>query len=59
MHLTPDPATNTFGRSGFLIHSDRRDYLTNPHAASSGCIILPPDARFDIAKSKDPFLEVV
>lgn len=41
--LIPTPGTNTFGRSGLLIHGD------NPslnHSASKGCIILPfPDRK--------------
>jgi hypothetical protein len=36
--LTPDPANQMFGRSGFLIHGDTAD---RTHTASDGCIIAP------------------
>src|SRR5947209_13197106 len=42
LHLHPDPDTNTFGRSGFLIHGDTK---VHPGMASLGCIILLHDAR--------------
>jgi hypothetical protein len=56
MKLTPDPGTNTYGRTGLYIHGD------NPcgcHTASEGCIILPPDIRNKISHSGDRCLEVV
>lgn len=56
--LTPRPLTVTFGRDGFLIHADRADAATNPHAASSGCIILPFAARALINASDDRILQV-
>lgn len=39
IRLEPDPTTETFGRSGFLVHGD---LVENPGAemASEGCIIL-------------------
>jgi hypothetical protein len=54
-HLVPDVDTNTFGRSGFMIHGD------NPavdHSASHGCIILPHVVRETIMASNDRTLEV-
>lgn len=53
MHLTPETGTNTFGRSGFMIHGNnaRND-------ASEGCIILGPAIRRQIADSDDKQLEV-
>ena len=36
--LTPDPANQMFGRSGFLIHGDTAD---RTHTASDGCIVAP------------------
>jgi hypothetical protein len=54
--LGPLPGTETYGRSGFLIHGDSR---TVPGSASEGCIILGPLVRDRIAKSKDKVLEVV
>ena len=56
MPLTPDPGTNTFGRKGLLIHADS---VHHPGAASTGCIILPPPVRHNIATSPDRKLEVV
>ena len=56
MRLIPAPTTQTFGRSGFLVHGDSR--LT-PGTASLGCIVLPHDVREQIAESVDRDLEVV
>ena len=42
MTLEPNEGTNTFGRSGFLIHGDSK---TNPGKASKGCIVLSHFAR--------------
>jgi hypothetical protein len=36
--LTPDPANQMFGRTGFYIHGDSNDH---PGQASQGCIICP------------------
>jgi hypothetical protein len=36
--LTPDPANQMFGRSGFLIHGDTAN---RTHTASDGCIVAP------------------
>ena len=37
-HLTPDPANEMYGRSGFLIHGDTS---STDHTASDGCIVAP------------------
>ncbi|MCC8392992.1 DUF2778 domain-containing protein [Paraburkholderia sp. MMS20-SJTR3] len=42
MRLTPINGTNTFGRSGFMIHGDSR---SDPGNASKGCIVLAPLVR--------------
>lgn len=55
MRLTPQPGTETFGRSGFLIHGDN---VKGDRSASQGCIILPRDVRNLIAASADKLLEV-
>jgi len=55
MALTPESGTNTFGRSGFLIHGDS---LEHPGAASEGCIILPRPIRDQISASNDYELTV-
>ncbi len=54
--LTPIPPTNTFGRSGFMIHGDSAD---NDHSASHGCIVLAHALRAAISSSGDSILEVV
>ena len=41
-HLTPVTGTETFGRSGFMIHGDNAA-LT--HTASEGCVILAHSLR--------------
>ncbi len=56
MRLTPNPANEMYGRSGFLIHGDNR-YRNN--SASEGCIIFPPDIRSIIGNSGDHTLTVV
>lgn len=53
--LQPDPATATFGRSGFLIHGDS---ITAPGEASRGCIILGLGTREQIWGSGDRQLQV-
>ena len=53
--LTPDPANQMFGRSGFLIHGDSIDH---PGFASFGCIIVPRNIREKIAISGDNVLWV-
>jgi lipoprotein-anchoring transpeptidase ErfK/SrfK len=50
MALTPDPANEMFGRSGFYIHADEK---ANPgkRLASSGCIVMSNEARVAIWKA--------
>src|SRR5687767_7547919 len=55
--LLPDPDTETFGRSAFRIHGDRR--LGPPKSASHGCVILSRDLRELIWDSSDTDFEVV
>ena len=56
LRLAPSGQTNTFGRSGFLIHGDS---LQHPGEASKGCIILPRPIRERIWQSGDRQLTVV
>jgi hypothetical protein len=54
-HLTAAEGTETYGRSGFMIHGD------NParnHTGSEGCVILARPFREAIAASKDHNLTV-
>lgn len=53
MRLSPE-GHDALGRCGFLIHGDNA-----AHDASTGCIILPPEAREQIAASADRDLEVM
>jgi hypothetical protein len=55
LHLTPDPANEMFGRSGFLIHGDS---VVHPGTASEGCIIMPRTVREKIWVSADRDLVV-
>ena len=57
MWLTPDPANEMFGRSGFGIHADE---IANPgkHLASTGCIVMSNAARIAIWQSEDRQLRV-
>ena len=54
--LTPCEGTNTFGRSGFMIHGDTP---AANHTASEGCIVAPRFIREAIAASKVRILRVV
>lgn len=56
MRLIPKPGTETFGRSGFLIHGDS---ARAPGTASHGCIVVPRVIRWAIWGSGDRELEVV
>lgn len=58
IRLTPMPGTNTFGRSDFLVHADRKDAAAKPQAASHGCIIMPGPIRVAMAASRDRLLLV-
>jgi hypothetical protein len=56
--LTLEPAngTNTFGRSGFLMHGDS---IEAPGCASHGCVIMPRAVREQVWNSGDRELQVV
>jgi hypothetical protein len=55
--LDPDPANQTFGRSGFRIHGDN---AAANHTASDGCIIAGhSNDRISIWNSGDHELQVV
>lgn len=56
LKLTPATETETFGRSGFLMHGDSKEH---PGTASEGCIIIPRPVREDVWKSGDRDLKVV
>jgi hypothetical protein len=56
LHLQPVPGTETFGRSGFLMHGDS---VESPGCASKGCVILPRAAREEVWNSEDKDFEVV
>ena len=56
MALTAKPGTDTFGRSGFLMHGDSKE---NPGTASLGCIIQARPVREIVGNSGDPDLQVV
>ncbi len=46
MALTPDPANEMFGRSGFFVHGDNP---AGDHTASDGCIVAGPAIRQQVA----------
>ncbi|HLW88801.1 MAG TPA: tlde1 domain-containing protein [Terriglobales bacterium] len=54
--LTPDPANEMFGRSGFLMHGDS---VVEPGTASRGCIIMSRAVRNEVAASGDKVLQVI
>lgn len=56
LRLAPAAGTETFGRSGFLMHGDSREH---PGCASEGCVILPRPVREQVWKSNDRDLKVV
>jgi len=56
MRLTPDPANQMLGRSGFFIHADS---IEHPGFASEGCIVLSSALRLMISTSNDARLQVV
>lgn len=58
MRLTPEPGTETFGRSGFLIHGDLVGEA-GQEEASLGCIIMPHSVRVAVAASGDYLLKVI
>jgi len=56
LHIVPKSNTDTFGRSGFLLHGDS---VSHPGLASEGCIIMPRSVREQVWNSGDRDLEVV
>jgi len=56
LKLNPAAGTETFGRSGFLMHGDSKEY---PGCASHGCVILPRAVREHVWNSGDQELEVL
>jgi hypothetical protein len=56
MRLHPSPMTNTFGRTGFMMHGDS---AAHPGMASDGCISMPRHVRERVWNSGDHELEVV
>jgi|SRR5579862_1648174 len=56
LKLTPAVGTETFGRSGFLMHGDSKEH---PGCASHGCVILPRSVREQVWNSGDRELEVL
>ena len=56
MRLEPTQGTDTFGRSGFLMHGDNAN---QDHSASHGCIIMEHDVRLLVAVNSDRLLQVV
>jgi hypothetical protein len=58
MTLTPHADTNTFERSGFLIHGDSVEF-PGAEEASLGCIIMAKTIREAINGSSDHQLQVV
>jgi hypothetical protein len=55
IRLEPYSQTETFGRSGFMMHGDS---IEHPGFASDGCIIMPHDVRELFWTSTDHDLEV-
>lgn len=58
MPLIPKEGTETFGRSGFLMHGDLKS-APGEHLASLGCIIMDFSTRAAIARSTDRDLKVI
>jgi len=56
LKLEPEADTETFGRTGFLMHGDSRQ---SPGNASHGCIVIPRATREQVWNSGDRELEVV
>jgi hypothetical protein len=57
MRLIPMPGTDTFGRSGFLVHGPNRTPALEDD--SEGCPIMPFGERCQLALSQDRVVEVV
>lgn len=56
LRLQPDAGTDTFGRTGFLMHGDSKE---SPGCVSHGCVIMPRAVREQVWTSGDRDLEVV
>ena len=56
LRLMPNDGTQTFGRSGFLMHGDAKNA---PGTASQGCVIMPRNVREQVWDSGDRDLQVV
>src|SRR5579862_2345402 len=56
LRLNPVAGTETFSRSGFLMHGDSKEH---PGCASEGCVILPRTVREQVWSSGDHDLKVV
>jgi hypothetical protein len=56
LRLEPKKGTETYGRSGFLIHGDS---VSDPGNASKGCLIASKEVRSRIWQSGDYDLEVI
>jgi hypothetical protein len=56
LKLEPQKGTQTFGRSGFLLHGDS---IEHPGQASRGCIVLAKEVRSTVWQSGDYQLTVV
>lgn len=56
MRLTPVSGTETYGRSGFLIHGDSK---AKPGSGSHGCIVMSREMRMKIWESGDHLLSVI
>lgn len=56
LKISAKPGTNTFGRSGFLIHGASS---SSPATSSEGCLIFPRATRQKIWESNDFDLQVV
>jgi len=56
LRLSPKDETETFGRSGFLMHGDSK---SAPGTASHGCVIMPRTVREQVWDSGDRDLQVV
>lgn len=56
LRLTPCEGTETYSRSGFLIHGDS---CNHPGSASHGCIVIARVVRLEIEQSGDPDLQII
>lgn len=54
--LMPKEGTNTFGRSGFMMHGDNAQHSKT---GSHGCIVLEHNVRAQVCASGETELEVV